>query len=97
MGLLKFENIKSVIELSLQNTTDNLTSQLKESSLNFLIYVLKCLGVFIINTADISCPIICLIALAFYITGNRKAGRYVSGSLVFYVLSQAIRMVLRVA
>jgi predicted RNA-binding protein (virulence factor B family) len=97
MELLKIESIKTAIESSMQSVTDNIANQLKENALNFIIYILKCLGTFVITTADISCPVICLIALAFYISGNRKAGKYVSGSIVFYVLSLAIRMTLRIA
>jgi hypothetical protein len=97
MEFLKIENIKEAIEKSIQSATDHALNQIKDNMMKFLIYILKCLGTFVVETADITCPIICLVALAFYIGGNRKAGKYVSGSIITFVLSQAIRMVLRAA
>lgn len=89
------DKITSSVQNAIQNVVDNISNSIKESVLNFLIYILKCLGNFIVETADITCPIICLIALAFYITGNRKAGKYVSGTFVFYFIAMALRMVLK--
>lgn len=91
------DKITSAVQEAFQNVIDNMVNSMKDSALNFSIYVLKCIGTFIIDTSEIACPIICLLALAFYISGNRKAGKYVSGSFVFYFIAQALRMVLKVA
>ena len=90
------DKVTSSIQQAIQNIIDNMTNSMKENMFNFLIYVLKCIGTFAISSAEITCPIICLLALAFYISGNRKAGKYVSGSLVFYFLSQALKMVVKI-
>jgi hypothetical protein len=79
------------ISNAIQNGIDKAMQSFQDKAIDFLIYVLKCIGNFIVETSDITCPIICLLALAFYITGNRKAGKYVSGSIVFYFLAQAIK------
>jgi hypothetical protein len=65
--------------------------KIQSSFSDFLIYILKGIATFIIESSDLACPIICLLALAFYVAGNRKAGKYVSGSFVFYFLAQALR------
>lgn len=57
----------------------------------FFIYCFKSLANFVITTSDITCPIICLLALAFYIGGNRKSGKYISGSIITYFLLQALK------
>lgn len=89
------DKISSSVEQGIQNTIDNILKNIKDNMLNFLIYILKCLGTFVVETADITCPIICLLALAFYISGNRKAGKYISGSIVFYFIAMALKGVLR--
>lgn len=94
MEFLKIENIKTAVEQAMQSATDSILDKLKENMLNFILYVLKCLGTFIIETSGVTCPIICLLALCFYIAGNRKAGKWVSGSIVSYFVCQALRMVL---
>lgn len=94
MEFLKIESIKTAVEQAMQNATDSILDKLKENMLNFILYVLKCLGAFIIQTSGVTCPIICLIALCFYIAGVRKAGKWISGSFVFYFILQALRLVL---
>lgn len=89
------DKISSSVQQGIQSSIDNMVNSMKESILSFIIYVLKCIGTFVVETADITCPIICLLALAFYISGNRKAGKYVSGSFVFYFIAMALRMVLK--
>lgn len=79
------------IESYINNTIDKVSNGIQDKISNFLIYIFKGTCQFVIDTSDITCPIICLIALAFYISGNRKAGKYVSGSFVFYFLAQALR------
>lgn len=94
MDFLNIENIKIAIEESMTDVTNSIIERLKENMLSFALYVLKCLGTFIIETSNVTCPIVCLLALCFYIAGNRKAGKWVSGSIVFYFICQALRMVL---
>jgi len=89
------DKISTSVQQGIQSTVDNIVNSMKDNMLNLLIYILKGLGTFIVETADITCPIICLLALAFYISGNRKAGKYVSGSFVFYFIAMALRMVLK--
>ena len=79
----------------LQNQVDKVTDYTQDKFIEVGLTILKGIGNFVISTADITCPIICLLALAFYISGNRKAGKFISGSFVFYFLSQALRMVLK--
>jgi hypothetical protein len=95
MELLKIEGIKTAVEQAVQNTTDAILDKLKENMLSFILYVLKCLGTFLIETSGVTCPIICLLAVCFYVAGNRKAGKWVSGSIVSYFICQALRMVLK--
>lgn len=60
---------------------------IKQSVLNFL----KWIGLGIINGSYWICLTACLIALLLYISGQRKAGKYVSISFVIYVVLQAIK------
>lgn len=45
----------------------------------------------IIDNSYMICLITCLLALAFYIAGQRKAGKYVSISFVVYFILQALK------
>lgn len=63
---------------------------LKRTIGNFL----KWIGLGIINSSYWICIVACFIALALYIAGQRKAGKYVSISFVIYVILQAIKGVL---
>lgn len=60
---------------------------LKISILNFI----KWLGLGIINSSYWICLLACLIAIAMYIAGQKKAGKYVSISFVIYCILQAIK------
>jgi hypothetical protein len=74
----------------IQNISDNIKSNISE----FLISCIKNVGLLIIDSSDVICPIICLLALAFYIGGNRKSGKYISGSVISYFLLQALKGVI---
>lgn len=63
---------------------------LKQSVSNFL----KWIGLGIINSSYWICLTACLLALILYIAGQKKAGKYVSISVVIYVVLQAIKGVL---
>lgn len=71
----------------IQNGLDGI----KGSIGDFLIECLKGVGIFIIEKCDVVCPIVCLLALAFYIGGSKKAGHVVSASFIFYFLACALR------
>ncbi len=60
---------------------------LKTAILNFIKWIV--LG--IINGSYWICLIACLIAIAMYIAGQKKAGKYVSISFVIYCILQAIK------
>lgn len=79
------------ISNAIQNGFDKVSDSIKDKISDFAIYIFKSIGKFALESSDIVCPIICLIALAFYIGGNRKAGKYVSGSFILYFILQALR------
>lgn len=58
---------------------------------NTVLKFLKWLGLGLINSSYWICLIACLIALLLYISGQRKAGKYVSLSFIIYVLLQSIK------
>lgn len=60
---------------------------IKQTVLNFI----KWMALGIINGSYWICLISCLIAIAMYIAGQKKAGKYVSISFVIYCILQAIK------
>ena len=60
---------------------------IKQTVLNFI----KWMALGIINGSYWICLIACLIAIAMYIAGQKKAGKYVSISFVIYCILQAIK------
>lgn len=69
------ENISSAIELAIKNS---------------IISLCKWVVGGIVASSYWVCLFICMISLLFYISGNKKAGRYASTSLVAFIIIQAL-------
>lgn len=79
------------MEEYLKTQMDNIGQYIQDKSADFFINIVKGSAKFVIESSDIVCPIVCLLALAFYIGGNRKSGKVVSGTFIFYFLAQALK------
>lgn len=75
----------------INNFSDWMLDGLKEAILGFLEWV--ALG--IIDNSYWICLIVSIIALLMYISGQRKAGKYVSGSLIIYFILQSLGIAIR--
>lgn len=79
------------IMININEYIDQGFNSIQNNIFDFFINCLKGVANFIITTSDITCPVICLLALAFYVGGSKKAGKVVSASFIFYFLSCALR------
>lgn len=79
------------MEQYFKNQLDNLGNYIQSSSKDFFINVGKNIANFIFESSDTICPIVCLLAIAFYVGGSKKAGKIVSATFVFYFLACALR------
>lgn len=57
--------------------------------------ILKSLALGIIDNSYWLCLATCLLAIILYVSGQRKAGKYISISIVVYVLLQALKGVVK--
>lgn len=73
-------DIKSTISNAIQDALKNSIGSLFKWAANG-----------IINYSYIVCLLVCLIAILLYVSGQRKAGKYVSISFVVYFTLQALR------
>lgn len=60
-----------------------------------LIGILKALLLLIVDNSKFICLSAALLSLIIYIAGEKKAGRYVSMSVIIYFLLQSLRGVLK--
>lgn len=74
-----------------KNNMDKIGQYFQDSTKEFFMNMGKKAALFIFESSDLICPIVCLIALAFYIGGSKKAGRVVSFSFVFYFIACTLR------
>lgn len=88
------ESIKLYIDQSIEGLKESIVTGIIEAIKNSLINLLKWIGIGIINNSYWVCLFVCVIALILYIGGQRKAGKYVSLSVVIYFLLQAIKGVI---
>ena len=73
---------------------ETLTLAIETAIKNVIISMLKSLLRGIVASSFWICLFICMISLMLYITGNRKAGKYVTGSFIIFVILQAVGGVL---
>jgi hypothetical protein len=77
-----------MIELSIkQQVSDAIAESFQSLITNFLKWMAR--GV--IDNSYMICLIVCLLALALYVAGQRKAGKYVSISFVVYFILQSLK------
>jgi hypothetical protein len=69
------ENLSSAIELALKNS---------------ILGLLKWMFTGIVASSYWVCLFICMISMLFYISGNKKAGKYATSSLLAYIIIQAL-------
>jgi hypothetical protein len=68
------------------------TEAISESFHSFLTNAFKYIAMGIINNSYMICMIICLLALALYVGGQKKAGKYVGISFVVYFILQSLKV-----
>lgn len=61
---------------------------------DFIIEGLKCIAIGLLDTSYYICLFVAIIGIILYIAGCKKAGKYVSISLVLYILSESLRSLL---
>lgn len=88
------ESIKLYIDQSIEGLKTSIVTGIIEGIKNSLINLLKWIGIGIINNSYWICLFVCIVSLILYIGGQRKAGKYVSLSVVIYFLLQAIKGVI---
>lgn len=88
------ESIKLYIDKSIEGLRTNIVTGILEGIKNGLINFFKWIGIGIINNSYWVCLFICITALILYIGGQRKAGKYVTLSIVIYFFLQSIKGVL---
>lgn len=69
----------------------SMSEAIEESFHSMIVNSFKWMGRGIIDNSYIICLTVCLLALLLYISGQRKAGKYVSLSFVIYFVLQALR------
>jgi hypothetical protein len=74
------------------NIKQQVSEAISESLNTFFINSLKWIARGIIDNSYLICMITCLLALALYVGGQRKAGKYVSISFVIYFILQSIKV-----
>lgn len=70
-----------------QQITEAISDSLYSGIINCLKWIIR--GV--IYNSYMICLVVCLLALALYISGQRKAGKYVSISFVIYFILQSLK------
>jgi hypothetical protein len=83
--------------LSLMNIDikQQVSEAISESFHSFLINSFKWVAKGIIDNSYMICLVTCLLAIALYIGGQRKAGKYVGASFVVYYILQAMRVFIK--
>jgi hypothetical protein len=83
--------------LSLANLEikQQITEAISESFHSFFSSIFKRVAIGIIDNSYMICLVVCLLALALYIGGQRKAGKYVGGSFIVYYILQALRVFIK--
>jgi hypothetical protein len=74
------------------NLKQQISEAISESFHSFFTNIFKRVAIGVIDNSYMICMVICLLALALYIGGQRKAGKYVGGSFVIYYILQALRV-----
>ncbi|GAA0825165.1 hypothetical protein ABHA37_17425 [Clostridium tertium] len=88
------ETIKMHIDKSFEGLKTSIVTGILEGIKNGLLNFFKWIGVGIINNSYWVCLFVCIAALILYIGGQRKAGKYVTLSVILYFILQAIKGVL---
>lgn len=70
----------------IESITTAIETALKNCAINFLQWIVG--G--IVSCSYWICLFICMIAFIFYISGNRKAGRWASSSFIAYIIIQVL-------
>ena len=73
---------------------ENITMAIETAIKNSVINMFKWLLTGIISSSYWVCLLICMLSLIFYIVGNKKAGKYATGSFISFVILQALGGVL---
>lgn len=61
---------------------------------DFILSGLKCIALGILNSSYYICLFTSLLGIILYVAGCKKAGKYVSVSLILYVFSECLRSLL---
>lgn len=88
------EGITTYIDNSIEGLKTSIVTGILEGIKNSLLNFFKWVGIGIINNSYWVCLFVCIVALILYIGGQRKAGKYVTLSVVIYFFLQAIKGVL---
>jgi hypothetical protein len=72
-----------------------ISEAISESFQSFFSNLFKRIAIGVIDNSYMICLVICLLALALYIGGQRKAGKYVGASFVIYYILQALRVFIK--